>query len=101
MLMKSTNSKARNIFNHIVEELFIRDELSDDSIENLLIYLWNFLSRIKCRTNTPSWVKSFNNIKSDLSEKRITLGEVASDLNIHPVTLSKKFPQYYHPNFCD
>jgi AraC-like DNA-binding protein len=93
--------KAKNIFTHIVDEFFIRDELSGDSIENLLIYLWNSLSRTQSIMKAPLWVQRFNNIKLDLSEKKITLVEVARELNIHPVTLSKEFPEYYHSSFGD
>ena len=94
--------KAKNIFNHIIDEFFIADELSGDSIENLLLYLWNSLVRINDKGNyIPRWVKQFNKIKNESIEHTQTLSSVAKQLNIHPVTLSKEFPQYYHCSFSD
>ena len=90
---------AKNTFTHILHEFYIRDELSGDSIENLLLYLWNSLSRnTQAKNYTPVWVRRFNDIKNDCDGK-LTLTSAAKQLNMHPVTLSKEFPQYYHCSF--
>ncbi len=93
-------AKAKNIFTHIIEEFFLKDDLSEDSIGNLLLYLWNLLVRTNEREHyVPYWVKQFNKIKDEFLEGKPTLISVAKELNMHPVTLSKQFPRYYHCSF--
>jgi AraC family transcriptional regulator len=94
------NLFVKNVFINIINEFSIRDELSEDSIENLLLYLQNLLSRNKQNKNyVPAWVKRFRNIEQDCIESKPTLAYISKQLNIHPVTLSKKFPLYYHCSF--
>jgi AraC family transcriptional regulator len=92
----------KNSFINILNEFAIRDELSGSSIENLLIYLFNSLSRSSSNKNyiTP-WSKKFNAIIKDCINDAPTLENISKQLNMHPVTLSKEFSKYYHCGFGD
>jgi AraC family transcriptional regulator len=96
------NIFAKNVFINIINEFSIRDELSEDSIENLLLYLWNLLSRNdQSKKYIPAWVKRFRSIQHDCIESKPTLAYISKQLDIHPVTLSREFPLYYHCSFGD
>ena len=93
---------AKNTFAHMLQEFEIRDEFTGDSVENLLLYMWNLLSRnSQDRNCIPPWVKKFDELQNDCTDNKLTLTAVAKQLNIHPVTLSKEFPRHYHRSFGD
>jgi AraC family transcriptional regulator len=92
----------KQAFINIINEFAIRDELSGSSIENLLVYLFNLLTRSSDYPNhAPLWTTKFNAIIKDHINNTPSLENISKLLNIHPVTLSKEFPKYYHCSFGD
>jgi AraC family transcriptional regulator len=94
------NLPFKNSFVNILNEFAIRDELSGPSIENLLIYLFNLLSRSSSDKNViRTWCKKFNVIIKDCLNHDPSLANISKQLDMHPVTLSKAFPKYYQCGF--
>lgn len=91
---------VKNMFVNILSEFEIRDQLSGNSIESLIVYLLNVLTRSSEHPNhVPSWINKFNAVvQADISND-LTLENISKLLNIHPVTLSKEFPKFYHCSF--
>jgi AraC family transcriptional regulator len=93
---------AKNVFLNLIKEFSIRDEFSEDSIQHLLLYLLNLLSRdSQEKKAVPAWVKRFREIELACIDTQPTLASISKQLCIHPVTLSKEFPLYYHCTFSD
>jgi AraC family transcriptional regulator len=93
---------AKNVFVNLIREFSIRDEFSEDSIQHLLLYVLNLLSRDgQTKKAVPAWVKRFREIEHTCIDCQPTLAKISKQLCIHPVTLSKDFPDYYHCSFAD
>jgi AraC family transcriptional regulator len=91
---------VKNAVGNIICEFAIRDELSGSSIESMLVYLFNSLTRsLETKDQKPEWTKKFNTIIARQVHANHSLKSIARILNIHPVTLSKEFPRYYHCTF--
>ena len=94
------NLIAKNIFINIVREFSIRDELSESSVQSLMLYLFNLLIRHPdCKKFIPPWRYKFDKIISEQTTSKQSLTNIAKKLNVHPVTLSREFPKYYYCSF--
>lgn len=87
----------------IFKETRINDSLSMLSIETSLLQVLTNMqqgqeSLLKYR---PPWVKRINEILHDRCAERLSLTELASHLDIHPVHLSRDFSKYFHCNLGD
>jgi AraC family transcriptional regulator len=90
---------AKNIFINILREFAIRDDLSEGSIQSLMLYLFNLLARpIDAQRLNPSW-KNLDKIISEQPLGKQSLANIASRLDVHPVTLSREFPKCFGCTF--
>src|SRR5947207_8762512 len=91
---------ARNTFFNIIREFSIRDDLSESSVQGLTLYLFNCLLRqADPRGELPSWKHKLDKIINEQPIFRHTLADLAKELNVHPVTISREFPRYYNCGF--
>jgi len=90
------NSTIKTIFINIIRESSIRDDLSECSVQSLALYLFNLLLRQGDQTSVPWWKYDFDKIINDQDLNKQSLTELAKKLKVHPVTLSRQFPRYYH-----
>jgi AraC family transcriptional regulator len=67
---------------------------------NLETSIINVLTSFNNKENkeNPSWVKNIYELLHDETNIDWTLQQLASKLNIHPVTISKNFEKYFHEN---
>jgi AraC family transcriptional regulator len=87
----------KNTFLSIIRESSIRDDLSESSVQSLALYLFNLMTREpKDKKSIPTWKFNFDKIIAEQSNNKQSLSGLAKKLNIHPVTLSRQFPVYYH-----
>ena len=94
------NLAVKNIFENIVREFAIRDDLSESSVQSLALYLFNLLARQSDdKRSFPHWKNTFDKIIESESTHKQTLASVAKRLKLHPVTLSRQFPTYYNCSF--
>lgn len=84
----------------IFRELQVSDGSSSDSIQSILL---SVLAE-SCNgesSSTPPWVKLLHQILSDRWNEFISLSELSRELNMHPVTISKKFPDFFGCTLAD
>ncbi len=91
---------AKNIFLNMIREFNIRDELSQSSMQALVIYVLNLLGRQSVAgKQIPLWKYHVEELIREEPCSNHSLTEIAKKLNIHPVTLSREFPKYFHSTF--
>ncbi len=92
--------EARHTLINIMREFALQDDLSASSVEALLTYLWNNLSRNKDDKGwPPRWKRKFEMVAGNEEPSKLTLEYVSACLGMHPVTLSKEFPKVYRCSF--
>lgn len=96
------HSMIKNTFTSVMNEFSIRDELSETSIKSLIVYLFTVLSRA-CRHShrVPPWASKFSSLINDQLNTKPSLQTISKILHVHPVTLSREFPKYFHCSFGD
>jgi AraC family transcriptional regulator len=67
---------------------------------NLETSIINVLTSFNNKENkeNPSWVKNIYHLLHDETNIDWTLQQLASKLNVHPVTISRNFEKYFHEN---
>ncbi len=64
--------------------------------ENILSTLLEFVSNPDSASlNRPKWILSLNELLNDNWNQNLSLDELSTTLNIHPVTISKYFRKYF------
>lgn len=90
------NPDARFLMMKVYKELLTNDSISAVTIQMTLLQL---ISQTKTvfETATPKhWTKRLDEYLRTCSNEAASLVELAHIANLHPVTLSKKFPKYFH-----
>jgi AraC family transcriptional regulator len=82
----------------LYKELSIRDDLFNDSIHMLLLGATAEWKSSTCNT-PPSWVKIARELLQDQWNEPVSLQQIASTANVHPVTVSKYFVRYFGTTF--
>lgn len=93
-----------NIANPAIKNLVIKvllasrmeDNYSQTSIELLLLELLSNIKKDKTRADAkkPQWFKKLEELVYENVDNRITLEAISSQLNLHPVYLSRTFHRY-------
>jgi AraC family transcriptional regulator len=82
----------------IYRELAVNDRYSADAIHTSLTSIF----AKKEKTNPqPMWLKRLLEIVEDRWDEFISLDELAKELGVHPVTISKYFQKYCHCTLAD
>lgn len=76
------------------KELLTNDDFTDSSIQMILLSLIED-ARKTSRQKKPLWVTRLYDLLNDRWNEQITLQELASALNVHPITVSKYFAKYF------
>ncbi|WP_024771142.1 helix-turn-helix domain-containing protein [Aquimarina macrocephali] len=97
-LSLTKNSGAYLDFIKIYHELCINDYYTSDSIDLSLKSLFAMNNE---SSFMPSWIKRLREIIEDRWDEFISLSELALELNVHPVTISKYFKKYYNGTLGD
>lgn len=82
----------------IYRELMINDQYTRDTIH---ISLRSMFSKKENTKAKPPWLKKLHEIIEDQWDKFVPLQELASELQVHPVTVSKYFRTHYHCTLAD
>ncbi|HEY5822741.1 MAG TPA: AraC family transcriptional regulator [Cyclobacteriaceae bacterium] len=76
-------------------ECLTNDEHSQASIHGLLLNFIVMTTHIKDEKFNPQWVRQIRDILNDRWNENVFLHELASLVQVHPVTISKFFPKYF------
>ncbi|SHM45986.1 helix-turn-helix domain-containing protein [Chitinophaga sp. CF418] len=77
----------------LLREHYYNDSCSSISLEQLCINLIDSNPTIK--KHYPEWTRQIITVLNDLWDEPPSLAELAAQINIHPVTLSKYFSRYF------
>lgn len=97
------NPLIKQHLNKIILETKISDDFTEISIELLIL---NIFDKMKNDSNQyakkkPKWIDKINAIMHEEIEICSSLSNLATYLNIHPVHLSREFPNYFKTSFGD
>lgn len=85
------------LFTKILKEIVIDDQVSQSSIEMMLLDLVH--TSFKTKDISGGWIVKINEILCDKWNEQVSLAELARETHIHPVTISKHFRQYFSCTF--
>jgi AraC-like DNA-binding protein len=91
-----SNVDAKLILLQLYKEYKLSDESSSLSIQSLALELISKLISKTCEPKFPDWVKSIRELLNDQWDYNFSLAELSSILKVHPVTISRYFPKYFH-----
>lgn len=82
----------------IVKETKMNDDVSALSIQTLLLELLSSMQQREqaLPKHLPAWTKTIQEFLRDTVNENVSLKELSTLLNIHPVHLSRQFPKYFH-----
>ena len=90
----------QGLFLKILKEAVVNDTSSRLAIEGLLLQVYAEMIREKNDPKKfPAWIKVVHDYLHDNWNKKITVTEIAQLADVHPITLSKEFPKYFHCTF--
>jgi AraC family transcriptional regulator len=81
------------LFARILKELAINDQVSQSSIETMILDLVH--TSFKMEKASGSWATKIREILHDKWNEHPGLAELAKETSTHPVTISKHFRQYF------
>lgn len=90
------NPDAKFLMVKIYKELLINDALTDTTNEMTFLQLVHHTETLENNSKLPSWVRAVNDFIHDNMDNKITLDDLAIAANVHPITVSKHFPKYFH-----
>lgn len=92
----------QQIFNKIYIESQHADQATTLAVDGLLLQAFAQITRIHTDLNKstkPAWVNKLTELLREEQWETLTLNNIATELQLHPVYLSRKFPQYFHISF--
>lgn len=94
-LAATKNPDAKFLMVKIYHELLANDNFSELSVRMLLLKLIGETKKTAPDQIIPPWVKEVSEFLHEHAEAAITLDELAQISGLHPVTISRLFPQYF------
>lgn len=90
--------RPKLLLSKIYKETRIKDNTTAVAIQSLLLKTFSLLKSDQelLSREKPSWVKKVHEKLHETSSQRLSLNELAGDLGIHPVHLSRDFPKHFH-----
>lgn len=93
------NPALKLLIYKIFKENRERDNSFEVSIHQLLLSLFSQFATQKNKTEKkPGWVGQVNEILHESFTEKLSLTELSTTLNIHPIHLSRDFQKYFHCN---
>jgi AraC-like DNA-binding protein len=99
--IKINRSNIKNLFFKILLESKHQDSFNEASIEFSLLQILSSFDQgnKKLSTKKPSWFNRLEELIYENHEEKITLNKVSSELNLHPVYVSRAFHKYVGISF--
>ncbi|KEO75615.1 helix-turn-helix transcriptional regulator [Anditalea andensis] len=95
--MSIEDPSIKLLFYQIYREAKIQDDLLKPATEALLLKTLSLLtSRTGTRDRNPLWVPKVREIIYDSYHEPFSLRDIAQELNLHPVHLSRDFSKYFN-----
>jgi AraC family transcriptional regulator len=100
-LSRVNNPIVKNQILNILSEVRAQDKVSAITIETILLNTVSILNSTKCECRKPAWINKLNDLLHDEFNSDWDLRTLSEILSIHPVTISKYFPKYFHTTIGD
>lgn len=78
------------------QECLTNDDHAQASIHQLVLDFIGSTSHVRDKTFNPQWARLITDIINDRWNENLSLHELAKLVKVHPVTISRFFPKYYH-----
>ena len=78
----------------------LNPDKNESSVLSLVLELLTDFESLRFR-NTPQWVIETKALLNDRWHESLSLISVATEVDVHPVTLSKNFRKYFHYSFSE
>ncbi len=88
------NMDAHLVFLQILKESYWEDEYSEDAITMLLLDFFYRLKGNTCENERPFWLRKLLEVIHDRWNETLLLGDLATSVQVHPVTISKGFRKH-------
>ena len=92
------NPTPKLLFLRILNELLTNDNISSSSIEALAFQLFEFDNSVK-RDIKPKWAALIDDYFKENWASDFSLIDIAAEIGVHPITISKNFKKYYTCTF--
>ncbi|PZP42833.1 MAG: AraC family transcriptional regulator [Pseudopedobacter saltans] len=91
----------KKVFSKLYIETSIRDNATEIAVDSLVLQAFSEIVRFQENENKikPTWIKKAVEIINDEKYENLSLNGLATELNLHPVYLSRKFPEYFNLGF--
>jgi AraC-like DNA-binding protein len=97
------DTSSRMLCGKILQECFIQDSFSTLSLDALVaqLLIHFFRGDVSDQPHPPLWVKEVTRMISELPIGELNLQRLSQLTQLHPATLSKSFPLYFHCHLGD
>jgi len=95
-LAADKNPDAKFLMLRIYKELLINDAFTDASTQMLFLEMVAHNEALENNSKLPAWVKIVQHYIHDNLNIKITLDDLSQAAGIHPITVSKHFPRFFH-----
>jgi len=89
------NPDAKLLMVKVYRELLLDEAISAPSIQMTLLELMNWAKKHNHQSADVRWARQIDEYLRSCPDERVSLPDLAKLADLHPVTLSKKFPQYF------
>ncbi len=93
-LSVNKNLDAKLLMLKIHSELMVNDSLSNSSIKILFLSMLD-QTKSSNRLRKPEWITKLHELLNDRWTETVSLEDLAANLKVHPVTISKHFTKYF------
>ncbi|MBX7174003.1 MAG: AraC family transcriptional regulator [Pyrinomonadaceae bacterium] len=93
-LSVNKNLDAKLLMLKIHSELLVNDSLTNSSIKILFLSMLD-QTKSSNRLKKPEWITKLSELLNDRWMETLNLDDLATNLKVHPVTISKHFTKYF------
>lgn len=90
---------ARFLMLQVYRELLAADELALPSVQLLLLDFLGRAEKWRSERSIPEWMQKIHQVLHDRWDETLNLTDLSQAANVHPVTVSHYFPQYFGCTF--
>jgi AraC family transcriptional regulator len=89
------NAKVKFLILKMYKECLMKDHFTNDAISMLFTQLSGQLERKERALHFPRWIKQLHELLNDCWDENPCLHDLAGELNVNHITISKYFPKYF------
>lgn len=93
-LAVTKNLDIRFLMLKIHSELLVNDSFTNSSVKMLFLSMLD-QTKETTKRKTPNWISKLDELLNDNWSETPSLEDLAANLNVHPVTISKHFTRYF------